>query len=150
MLSFSFVTAREAMAMVELGADHLTLGQPVLTDLAEHDRLPSHQKGMYKTAIHEQVGSDPHFMWENWSAPVPESARTRMEEIAKSDPLRSKMTKDSKMASTEVDYLQRNVLDECNREDEVTKVGVMAALESFSVSEEDSRKFIEGLQATLA
>jgi transaldolase len=69
-----------------------------------------------------------------------------MNEIAKSDPLSKVMTKDQKLASTDVDYLKGDVLDKLNEEDEVTRLRLAEALKRFSLMEDESQKFIEELQ----
>ena len=148
---YRFVNAREALAMVELGADHITVGIPVLTDLAHHQQLPAHKKGMYKTSIQDQIGQSPDFIWEDWKPPSPSSLHAKMEELSKSDPTDKYMTQDWKMMGNgDVDYLQTDVLDQCNEEDEVTKAALKEALTLFSKSEDQSREYIQRLQGALS
>ncbi|ORY25073.1 putative transaldolase [Naematelia encephala] len=147
MKTASFVSVREVLAMPELGADHVTLGRPILEDLMLHSQLPAHQKGFWKVPVRDQIDK-PHFIWESWKAPPTEASR--MKEIAKSDPLSKVMTKDWKLASTEIDYTADGVLDKYNEEDEVTRLRLALALQRFSLMEEESRKEIERLQAELA
>lgn len=136
--------------MPELGADHVTLGLPVLSDLASYASLPKHSVGNWKKALKEIEGIDePHFMWQKWDPPRPEDRGKRMNEIAKSDPLSKVMKKDQQLASTEVDYLEGGVLDKMNEEDEVTRLRLAEGLKRFGLMEEESRKFIEDLQKKL-
>jgi transaldolase len=135
------------MAMPELGADHVTLGMPILSDLASYSALPAHKKGTWKKSVKDFDGIDePHFIWSNWDPPKSAEKGKRMNEIAKSDPLSKVMTNDQKLASTDVDYLEGDVLDKLNEEDEVTRLRLAEALKRFSLMEDESQKFIEELQ----
>lgn len=136
--------------MPELGADHVTLGMPILTDLMSYDALPAHAKGNWKKAVKELPGiTEPNFMWKKWDPPRPEDKGKRMNEIAKSDPLSKTMTKGWKLASTDVDYLEGDALDNLNDEDEVTKLRLAEGLKRFALMEAESKKFIEELQQKL-
>lgn len=146
----SFVSVYEAMAMPELGADHITVGLPILTDLASYKALPVHEKGNWKKALKDFPGiAEPHFQWKDWNPPRSEERGKRMVEIAKCDPLSKVMQKDQKLASTDVDYLEGDVLDKLNEEDEVTRLRLAEGLKRFSLMEAESKKFIEELQAKL-
>lgn len=150
MKTASFVSVYEVMAMPELGADHITVGLPVLTDLASYKALPAHEKGNWKKALKDFPGiTEPHFQWKDWNPPRPEERGKRMEEIAKCDPLSKVMQKDQKLASTDVDYLEDGVLDKLNEEDEVTRLRLAEGLKRFSLMEAESKKYIEELQAKL-
>jgi transaldolase len=123
---------------------------PVLTDLMSYSSLPSHTKGNWKKAVKEFPGIDePHFMWQKWDPPRPEDKGKRMKEIAKSDPLSKTFTKDWEIASTDINYLEGDVLDKMNTEDEVTKLRLAEGLRRFALMEAESKKFIEDLQQKL-
>ncbi|OXC65858.1 hypothetical protein AYX13_05235 [Cryptococcus neoformans] len=146
----SFITAREAMALPELGADHATILVGCMEDLCSTSRLPEYRKGgEWQVRIRSELDK-PNVKWATWSAPEPSVSKKRMAEMAKADPLSALMEKDWKMASTDVDYLEDGVLDKYNEEDEVTKVRLRDALELFKGGEEESRVEIERLQKLYA
>ena len=138
--------------MPELGADHVTVGIPILTDLKSYHALPAHHKGHHHTAFRDLPGiGEPHFMWEDWTPPQPNgAAKTRVKAFANSDPLSEAMCKDKRAASVDVDYLAEGELDRYNEEDEVTRLWLAAALKMFSAKEDESQALIQGLQKELA
>ncbi|WVO20966.1 uncharacterized protein IAS62_002267 [Cryptococcus decagattii] len=146
----SFITARETMAMPELGADHATILVGCMEDLCSTSRLPEYRKGgEWQVRVRSELDK-PNVKWATWSAPEPSVSKKRMVEMAKADPLSTLMEKDWKMASTDVDYLADGVLDKYNEEDKVTKVRLRDALELFKGGEEESRVEIERLQKLYA
>ncbi|WVQ78620.1 hypothetical protein IAT38_000706 [Cryptococcus sp. DSM 104549] len=148
--SASFITAREAMAMVELGAEHATILSGCMEDLVSTDRLPVYRKGgEWQVRIRSELDK-PDLKWAAWSAPEPTASKARMGEMAKADPLSKLMEKDWKMASTDVDYLADGVLDKYNEEDEVTRTRLNDALVLFQGGEKESKEEIERLQALYA
>ncbi|WVQ77665.1 hypothetical protein IAR50_007354 [Cryptococcus sp. DSM 104548] len=146
--SASFITAREAMAMVELGADHATILSGCMADLLSTSRLPVYTKG---GEWQVRLSADsPNTEWANWTPPEPAASKKRMAEMAKADPLGGLMQKDWKMASTDVDYLADGVLDKYNEEDEVTRTRLRDALVLFQGGEKESKEEIERLQKVYA
>lgn len=146
-----FVSVQEVLAMPELGADHITIGIPLLTDLSQYDALPTHQKGQWKKPLRDIPGiNEPHFIWANWNPARPDSEERRAKVLADADPAGESMSKDAELASDSVDYLQEGVLDEINQKDEVSRLRLAEGLRRFGLMEEESKKFIQGLQASLA
>ncbi|ODN87426.1 transaldolase [Cryptococcus wingfieldii CBS 7118] len=142
--SASFITAREAMAMVELGADHATILSGCMADLLSTTRLPVYAKG---AEWQVRLSADtPNTQWADWTPPEPVASKARMAEMAKADPLSGLMQQDWKIASTDVDYLADGVLDKLNEEDEVTKTRLRDALVLFQGGEKESQIEIERLQ----
>jgi hypothetical protein len=123
------------MAMHELGADNITVGIPLLTDLAAHSSLPVHQKGRYKVALDKLENAE----WNKWQGTKPAERKAKV--LAQDK---------SKLADGSVDYLQPGVLDEVNEADEVSRLRLKAGLDRFAGKEEESRQYIQNLQATLA
>ena len=134
--------------MVELGADHVTVGRLVLDDLQSFSRLPEWKAGGWKKTIKDRVASDPHPVWEGFVFPEERNARTA--ELSHADPDSEVMTKDAQIAPLDVDYTAEGVLDKYIDADEVSRVGVPAALKRFLLREEESRVEIQRLQAALA
>ncbi|GFZ45842.1 hypothetical protein JCM24511_03574 [Saitozyma sp. JCM 24511] len=148
--SASFITAREAMGMVELGADHATILVGCMDDLLSTSRLPTYtKKGEWQTRLRSRL-DEPNVKWADWAAPAPTVSQERMAAMAKADPLGKKMNKDFEMASTDTDYLADGVLDKANEEDEVTRLRLHDALELFKGGEEESRVEIERLKGVYA
>jgi transaldolase len=146
----SFITAREAMGMVELGADHATILVGCMDDLLSTSRLPTYtKKGEWQTRLRSRL-DEPNVKWADWAAPAPTVSQERMAAMAKADPLGKKMNKDFEMASTDIDYLADGVLDKANEEDEVTRLRLHDALELFKGGEEESRVEIERLKGVYA
>lgn len=145
-----YITAREVMAMPELGVEHVTLLVGPMEDLCSTSRLPEYRKGgEWQVRVRSELDK-PNVKWATWSAPEPSVSKKRMAEMAKSDPYSDLMQKDWKMASTDVDYLADGVLDKYNEEDEVTKVRLRDALELFKGGEAESKVEIERLQKLYA
>jgi transaldolase len=134
------------MAMVELGADHVTLGVPTLEDLTSGSGLSKHSKGQWKVSMKEQM-KQPHFQWEDWKVKGKDVSTSRMEEVSKFDPNSKMANEDWRTASTKINYLAPGVLDKYNEEDVVTKERLALALKRFGVWEEESKKYIEAIQA---
>ncbi|WWD16179.1 hypothetical protein CI109_100604 [Kwoniella shandongensis] len=142
----SCVTAREAMAHVELGADHITILSPIMEDLISTSRLPEYRKGgEWNVRIRSELDK-PDLKWASWSPIEPAVSKTRMQELSKADPLSKIMQKDWKIASTDIDYLADGVLDKYNEEDEITRNRLRDALVLFQGGEKESREEIEKLQ----
>ncbi|OCF36384.1 transaldolase [Kwoniella heveanensis BCC8398] len=142
----SCVTAREAMAMLELGADSNTILADQMDDLCSATKLPVYKKGGEHQVRYRSLLDQPSAAWAPWASKEPAERKKRMEEIAKADPLSKVMSKDWKIASTDVDYLAPGVLDKYNEEDEVTRLRLKDALDLFYNGEEHSRQTIEKLQ----
>ena len=134
--------------MIELGADHVTLGKPTLEDLL-YPQVPSNAKGSFRIPVSEQLAK-PNFIWKDWNPTVSGQAHKRMEEIANSDPVSGIMAKDFKLASTDIDYVDERTLDKYIEGDEVTKLGLAEGIRRFALSEDSSREFITKLQKELA
>jgi hypothetical protein len=136
------------MAMPELGADNITVGLPLLTDLASYEALPAHQKGRWKQALSDVPGiNDPHFVWQDWTAKRPDAEARRAAVLAKANPMDEVMTKDARFTNPDTNYLEGSVLDDVNEKDEVTRLRLKEGLRRFGLMEDASRKLIEDLQA---
>lgn len=142
----STITARETLAMKELGADHVTILAGPLEDMINSTSLPPPNKG---TQWQQRLGK-PEPTWGDWEAPTPAASEERMAKLAKSDPYDKTMQADWKMASIDVDYLAGKTLDEYNEKDEVTRVRLRDALDVFGKAEEESRVEIERLRKELS
>jgi len=149
MKTASFLSIREVIAMIDLGADHVTLGRPTLEDLTAISGLPTYTPGQWKVPISSQL-SQPHFQYNTWSAPESEAIKKGQIAISKTDPYSKVMSDDWLNASTGIDYLADGVLDKANEEDEVTRVRLEIALKRFGVFEEESRKEIERVRKEVA
>lgn len=128
------------MAAAALGADHVTIGKALLEDLAFSDRLPKYRKGFWKVPVSKQVDT-PGFAWEDWTPPVPNETADR---IAKA------LSKEKVTYSLDEDYLADGVLDKYNEEDELTRGKLEEGLTRFAFWENETKKYIEELQAKLA
>ncbi|RJE18938.1 Transaldolase [Aspergillus sclerotialis] len=121
----SFISAREAMAMGELGCHHATVPGDVINQLSllnlESNPPPGHDAPK-KTGV-----------------PSP-----RVIHLAKTDPLAGPGW-DGKLAFTDVDYLANNgaALDQAINDDPITKRGLHEALEGFKTNELQSKNAIE-------
>ncbi|WRT67419.1 uncharacterized protein IL334_004390 [Kwoniella shivajii] len=142
----SCVTARECMAMLELGADSNTILSDQMADLCSTSRLPVYKKGAEHQVRFRSLLDKPDSYWTAWQKTEPATSLPRMQELSHADPLSKVMSKDWKIASTDVDYLAEGVLDKYNEEDEITRIRLKDALDLFYNGEEDSRKEIERLQ----
>lgn len=147
----SCITARECLAMVELGADQNTILIGPLTDLLSTTKLPEYKKNSeWNKRVTKDDIDQPNLQWADWKLPEPSVSKTRMAELVKADPLDKTMTKDWKMASPDVDYLADGVLDEYNEKDEVTRLRLKDAIDLFHGFEEQSREEIQRLQKLYA
>lgn len=138
--------------MPELGADHITVGLPLLSDLATHTSMPPFKPGRWKQAIKDMQGveaGDDTSEWQASKSRGPEAAERRAKVLAGGDPTTNGANAPDADVETK-DYLAEGVLDQVNEADEVTRVRLAMALERFSLMEEESKRFIEGLQASLA
>jgi transaldolase len=130
------------MMMAALGADHITIGRPLLDDLAEHNQLPAYQKGNWKVRVGDQVGK-PGFAWEDWNPPLPNELKENIAKVVKN-------TEAAKIDNLDIDYLADGVVDKLNDEDDFTRAKLAEGLKRFTVWEKESRKEIERLQAVYA
>ena len=146
----SCITARECVAMVELGADSNTILIGPLTDLLQTSKLPTYKKGAEWQVRMKDVINQPHITWESWKAPEPMVSKKRMAELANVDPLSKVMTKDLELANPDTDYLADGVLDKAIEEDEAARLRLKDALTLFDGAENDSKKEIQRLQALYA
>ncbi|WVR05421.1 hypothetical protein IAU60_002436 [Kwoniella sp. DSM 27419] len=146
----SCVSARECMAMAELGANSNTILADPMADLCSTSRLPVYKKGAEHQVRYKTILDKPDLSWADWTQHTPADQKTRMDEIAKTDPFDKLFSKDWKMASTDVDYLAEGVLDKYNEEDEVTRLRLNDALNLFIGAENESRQEIERLRKEYA
>lgn len=135
--------------MKELGADHVTILAGPLEDMLNASQLPPPTKGSQWQKRLSELGK-PNLTWADWDAPEPSVSAGRMAELVKCDPLDKTMSKDWKMASTDVNYLQGKTLDEYIEKDEVSRIRLKDALDVFTKAEEESRVEIERLRKELA
>jgi transaldolase len=148
MLMNRTITARETLAMKELGADHVTILAGPLEDMLNATQLPPPTKGQQWQKRLSELGK-PNLTWAKWDVPEPTASEERMKKLVSSDPLDKTMNKDWKMASTEINYLEGKTLDEYNEKDEVTKIRLRDALEVFTAAETETREEIERLKKEL-
>ncbi|RSH93055.1 hypothetical protein EHS25_007408 [Saitozyma podzolica] len=145
----SFISVRECLAMVELGADHITIGRLVLEDLCMGWGLPKFQPGLWKVPVSEQL-SKSGFEWEAWAAHDTAETAKRMAAVAETDPMSSIVDKDWLIASAKIDYLAPGVLSKFNEDDPITRDRLKCGLARFSVFEGKSKTYIEEVRAGLA
>ncbi|KAJ5811685.1 hypothetical protein N7474_007986 [Penicillium riverlandense] len=121
----SFISAREAMAMGELGCDHVTVPEDIIQQLSILDAEANPPPGNNATKRN--------------GAPSP-----RVIHLAKTDPLAGPGW-DGQLARTDIDYLADNgaALEKAIKEDAVTAKGVQDALEAFKANELQSKAAIE-------
>ena len=136
------MNGRECLAMVELGADHLTLNKTMMTDLMCSGDLPKYKKGQYKIPVADQINQS-GFEWEAWIAPLPEVLKQGFVKFAAVDPLSAMYGADWLEKVTEVDYTAPGVLDKYNEEDLPTKERLDFALDFSKLQEERSKAFIQ-------
>jgi transaldolase len=136
------------MAMPELGADHVTIGVSMLSDLAAFPSLPRYEKGQWKTNLREYADANPHFIWEDWKAPTTKSEANVLKKVAKASP--GTIAQEENRVNSKEDLLADGVLDKLNEEDLVTRVNLAEGLRRFAQCEEDSKRFIQSLQRELA
>ncbi|KAM0350542.1 hypothetical protein ACHAPU_003025 [Fusarium lateritium] len=120
----SFISAREVMAMAEIGCDHVTVPEDILLQLSLLDAQVDPPPG---NGAVKQTG-------------VPSQ---RVAHLAKTDPLAGSW--DGNLPCTEIDYLVDNgaALTKAIEADPVTKNGLFEALEAFKANELQSRVAIE-------
>ncbi|CAG9983720.1 unnamed protein product [Clonostachys byssicola] len=123
----SFISAKEAMAMGEIGCEHATIPENILLELSLLDAEANPPPGTDSVKKRGVV------------AP-------RLTHLADSDPLAGDKWK-GRLPSTEVDYLADNgaALTEAIAEDETTERGLREALSAFEDNELQSRQAIEEL-----
>lgn len=141
-----FLSVQEVMAMPELGADNITVGAPLLSDLVACPAMPRYKPGRWHQAIRDTP--DVEFESEPWRAPGQEAAARRAKVLAGGDPAAAGKAYDADVETK--DYLAEGVLDEANQKDDVTRVRLEEALKRFSQVEDESKRFIQALQASLA
>ncbi|KAF5609265.1 transaldolase B [Fusarium subglutinans] len=120
----SFISAREAMAVAELGCDHATIPEDILLQLSLLDAEASPPPG---SDTHRKIGTPSQ----------------RLAHLAKVDPLAGPDW--SGLPALDIDYLADNgaALTEAITADTVTKRGLDQALEAFKANELQSREAIE-------
>ncbi|KAJ5114810.1 hypothetical protein NUU61_000569 [Penicillium alfredii] len=121
----SFISAREAMAMGELGCHHATISEDIIQQLSILSAEANPPPG---ANVFTETG-------------IPSS---RIIHLAKTDPL-SGADWDGKLASTDIDYLAENgkELENAIQQDLVTARGVKEALEAFEANELQSKSAIQ-------
>ncbi|KAL1406154.1 hypothetical protein Q8F55_007838 [Vanrija albida] len=139
MKTASYLSAAEALASTDLGADHITIGAPILTDLASSATLPPYARGMWKVPFADRGDRE---SWAAWAPGKPSDAR--MQALLGSDPVSGEGWAP---ADEQLDYTAAGVLDGFNERDEATRTRLEAALARFSDQETESRKFLQGLMA---
>ncbi|KAF4497565.1 Transaldolase B [Fusarium agapanthi] len=120
----SFISAREAMAMAELGCDHATIPEDILLQLSLLDAEASLPPG---SDTHRKTGTPSQ----------------RLAHLAKVDPLAGPDW--SGLPALDIDYLVDNgaALTGAIAADTVTQRGLDQALEAFKANELQSREAIE-------
>ncbi|KAG4292915.1 hypothetical protein FPRO06_12403 [Fusarium proliferatum] len=120
----SFISAREAMAMAELGCDHATLPEDILLRLSQLD-----------ADVNPPPGSD--------SGMKTGDPSQRIAHLAQTDPLAGSNW--SGLPALDIDYLADNgaALTEAVAADTVAQRGLDQALEAFKANELQSRDAIE-------
>ena len=130
------------MTAAALGADHVTIGRALLEDLAFSDQLPKYQKGSWKVPVSKQV-NNPGFGWESWDPPLPNEISDRIAKVvSQTDP--------SQIHNLDENYLADGVVDQYNKEDEMTRSKLEEGLNRFAFWENETRKHIEEVQASLS
>ncbi|EIW69242.1 hypothetical protein TREMEDRAFT_30753, partial [Tremella mesenterica DSM 1558] len=138
----SCVSARECLALYELGAHHLTLNKPTLEDLLVCGDVPEYKKGLWKIPIRKQM-EDHDFTWEKWEAPLHDQVKLSLVEVAKVDPQSAVQEEDWIKEVISIDYLESGALDKINELDAVTKEYLGFSLDVFSKLEAQSKEFLE-------
>lgn len=142
MKTASFCVAPDVLAAAELGADHVTVGIPVLTDLMEYSTMPEYRPGMWKVPFKVQA-EDQEREWVAWQ---PRSVSDpEIQALRKSDPLAK--SPECKVATFDTDYTVGDVLDKANDEDPATQFRLQFAIKRFADMEAQSKKFLDGLMA---
>ncbi|KAF5238378.1 hypothetical protein FANTH_10325 [Fusarium anthophilum] len=120
----SFISAREAMAMAELGCDHATIPEDILLQLSLQDAEASPPPG---SNTYRKTGTP----------------SKRLAHLAKVDPLAGPDW--SGLPALDIDYLADNgaALTDAITADTVSKRGLDQALEAFKANELQSREAIE-------
>ncbi|KZO99539.1 aldolase [Calocera viscosa TUFC12733] len=124
----SFLTAKEAMAAIELGCGAVTLPGPVL------DSLKSTPASSPPSSTPKDTPASSH----------PPALAPRLQSLENTDPLASAEW-DGKLASTSTDYLLAHgqALDEAIQADPVTRERLGEALEAFVEAEMKMHAFLE-------
>lgn len=122
---FSFISAREAMAMAELGCHHATIPEDII-----------HQLSLL------EISRDPPPGFGHVS--YPGTVSQRLAHLSSVDPLLGADPEET-MLSTNIDYLANNgeALSKAINEDPVTERGLYEALEAFKANELQSKLAIE-------
>lgn len=144
MKTASFCVPGDVLACADLGADHVTVGTPILTDLMEYSTIPEYRPGMWHVPFKVQA-EDKEREWHVWAPGKPSDAR--MQALLKVDPASSVPADKWTMASTDVDYTAPGVVDQYNEADPATRDRLAMALKFFNGKETESKEFLEGLQA---
>lgn len=129
------MTGREVFAQVKLGADHVTVMPPSISDLLAHTELPAYRKGERDHRISS-------------SADLPPQTSTT-EEISSDDPLKF-IPDDGTVEWPYPDYLNSNTLDKAIEADPIAKGRLANALKFFEDAEDKVIEFIDEIRATLA
>ncbi|TPX17520.1 uncharacterized protein E0L32_003163 [Thyridium curvatum] len=124
----SFLSAREAAAMAELGCEHATLPENILLELSALDAQANPPPGGGGAAA------------ANDGRPSP-----RLAHLLAVDPLAGPEGWDGRLAATDVDYLADNgaALEKAIAADPITVKGIKAALEFFQGQEMQMRAAVE-------
>lgn len=146
MKTASFCVAADVLACADLGADHVTVGIPILSDIGAYSEVPNYKPGMWHVPFATQA-EDKEREWSTWVPGKPSDAR--MQALLKGDPLSNVPAAEWKLASTDIDYTEGDVLDKLNEADDATRTRLALALERFTKAEMQSKEFLEGLQASL-
>lgn len=135
MKTASFCAPADVLACAELGADHVTVGIPQLTDIMEFSTLPEYRPGMWGVPLSVQA-KDEGRAWRPWTP------------RAVSDPaIQALRDREGPAATFETDFTAGSALDDANDADPATKERLAFALQMFAEMEAQSRKFLEGLMA---
>ncbi len=130
MKTASFCAVRDVLACAEIGADHVTVGIPQLTDMMEFAGLPAYKKGRWGVPLREQAHG--------------ELAPWNPREVG--DPAIQALRAEGG-ASFATDFTAGVALDLVNDADPATRERLAFALQMFAEMEAQSRKFLEGLMA---
>lgn len=140
MKTASFCAPGDVLACAELGADHVTVGIPMLTDLMEYSTMPEYRKGMWQVPLKVQAEEEGR-EWRAWEPrKVSDPA---IQALLKNDPLAPGVP----VATFDTDFTAGDVLDKANEADPATAYRLKFAIERFADMEAQSKKFLEGLMA---
>lgn len=141
-----FRSAREVTAAVALGADHLTVVQPFLEDMAQGPGIPVYRRGQWHVPVSEQL-REPWFRWEEWKPVERKESLARLAHVAEHDPLSEDVTSDWMSSVTSVNWLAPGVLDRYLNTDATMKSWLDVKYGQFELREEQSRAFIAKAQS---